>query len=48
MAEAQVAGTIVQCIGAVIDVEFGRENMPHVLDALRLDAQDSDLTLEVQ
>jgi F-type H+-transporting ATPase subunit beta len=44
----QTAGTIVQCIGAVIDVEFGREEMPHVLDALKLDAQDSDLTLEVQ
>src|SRR5688572_9514597 len=49
MAETQaVAGTIVQCIGAVIDVEFERANMPHVYDALRLDSPDSQLTLEVQ
>src|SRR4030081_2553985 len=49
MAEAQAAaGTIVQCIGAVIDVEFERANMPHVYDALRLDVADSPLTLEVQ
>jgi F-type H+/Na+-transporting ATPase subunit beta len=44
----QAVGTIVQCIGAVIDVEFAREGMPHVFHALKLDAQDSDLTLEVQ
>src|ERR671926_693501 len=44
----QAAGTIVQCIGAVIDVEFERNQMPHVLDALKLDAENSDLTLEVQ
>src|SRR5689334_4326229 len=48
MAEAQSAGTIVQCIGAVIDVEFTRNAMPHVFDALKLDAEDSQLTLEVQ
>src|SRR3954465_7698254 len=48
MAEAQLAGTIVQCIGAVIDVEFTREGMPHVFDALKLDAENSQLTLEVQ
>jgi F-type H+/Na+-transporting ATPase subunit beta len=48
MAEAQTPGTIVQCIGAVIDVEFARDSMPHVFHALRLDAETSDLTLEVQ
>src|SRR3954452_340614 len=48
MAESQSAGTIVQCIGAVIDVEFAREQMPHVFDALTLEAEDSALTLEVQ
>ena len=37
---------LVQCIGAVIDVEFGRENMPKVYDALKV--SDIDLTLEVQ
>ena len=52
MAEAQAitkaSGTIVQCIGAVIDVEFTRDNMPHVYDALHLDVENSELTLEVQ
>ncbi len=45
---AEATGKVVQCIGAVIDVEFQRSDMPHVFDALRLDAADSDLTLEVQ
>jgi len=45
---SEPAGTIVQCIGAVIDVEFAREQMPHVFDALTLEAEDSALTLEVQ
>jgi F-type H+-transporting ATPase subunit beta len=39
-------GKIVQCIGAVIDVEFTREAMPKVFDALVLEG--SELTLEVQ
>ena len=39
-------GTIVQCIGAVVDVEFKREDMPKVYDALTLEA--IGLTLEVQ
>src|ERR1700739_1986100 len=39
-------GTIVQCIGAVIDVEFAREDLPKIYDALILEG--SDLTLEVQ
>lgn len=39
-------GKIVQCIGAVIDVEFSREGMPKVFDALVLEG--SELTLEVQ
>ena len=39
-------GTIVQVIGAVVDVEFPREGIPKVYDALKLD--DRDLTLEVQ
>ena len=40
------SGRIVQIIGAVIDVEFERESVPRVLDALTID--DSDITLEVQ
>ncbi len=40
------SGKIVQIIGAVIDVEFPRDQIPKVYDALKLD--DVDLTLEVQ
>ncbi|HEX7403905.1 MAG TPA: F0F1 ATP synthase subunit beta [Usitatibacter sp.] len=29
-------GKIVQCIGAVIDIQFPRDNMPHIYDALTL------------
>jgi F-type H+-transporting ATPase subunit beta len=46
-------GQIVQCIGAVVDIQFPRESMPRVYDALVLgDAGDSlaepGLTFEVQ
>ena len=40
------SGKIVQIIGAVVDVEFPREAMPKIYDALKLD--DTGLTLEVQ
>jgi F-type H+-transporting ATPase subunit beta len=40
------SGRIVQIIGAVIDVEFARESVPQVYDALTVD--DRDITLEVQ
>src|SRR6202166_3740383 len=40
------SGKIVQIIGAVIDVEFPRDQIPKVYDALKL--KDVDLTLEVQ
>ena len=39
-------GKIVQCIGAVVDVEFPRNAMPKIYDALKMDG--SALTLEVQ
>jgi F-type H+/Na+-transporting ATPase subunit beta len=39
-------GKITQIIGAVVDVEFPREHIPKVYDALKL--KDVDLTLEVQ
>ncbi len=39
-------GKIVQIIGPVVDVEFPRDAMPKVYDALKL--VDADLTLEVQ
>ena len=43
---AGVQGKIVQCIGAVVDVEFPRDRMPKIYDALKMDG--SALTLEVQ
>src|ERR1700722_15279707 len=39
-------GHITQIIGAVIDVEFPRDSIPHVYEALKL--KDVNLTLEVQ
>ncbi|MBI4990216.1 MAG: F0F1 ATP synthase subunit beta [Rhodocyclales bacterium] len=39
-------GEIVQCIGAVVDVQFKRNEMPKVYDALAMEG--SELTLEVQ
>ncbi|GAB2316206.1 F0F1 ATP synthase subunit beta [Stenotrophomonas geniculata] len=39
-------GKIVQIIGAVVDVEFPRESVPKVYDALKVD--NTDITLEVQ
>ncbi|HNC80001.1 MAG TPA: F0F1 ATP synthase subunit beta [Rhodocyclaceae bacterium] len=39
-------GTIVQCIGAVVDVQFPRDAMPKVYDALTLEG--AELVLEVQ
>ncbi|MYD46592.1 MAG: F0F1 ATP synthase subunit beta [Gammaproteobacteria bacterium] len=39
-------GKIVQIIGAVIDVEFDRESVPNVFDALTV--VETDVTLEVQ
>jgi F-type H+/Na+-transporting ATPase subunit beta len=46
-------GKIVQCIGAVVDIQFPREAMPHVYDALTLTDNTSKfaepgLTFEVQ
>ncbi len=33
-------GTIVQCIGAVVDIQFPREHMPNIYDALTLQKSD--------
>jgi F-type H+-transporting ATPase subunit beta len=47
-------GTIVQCIGAVVDVEFPRDAMPKIYDALTLEITgdaglaEKGLTLEVE
>jgi F-type H+-transporting ATPase subunit beta len=43
---AMVQGEIVQCIGAVIDVQFDRAKIPKIYDALVMEG--SDLTLEVE
>ncbi len=40
------AGNIVEIIGAVVDVEFPRDSVPKVYDALKIEG--ADLTLEVQ
>ena len=40
------SGKIVQIIGAVVDVEFPRESLPKIYDALRV--EDANLVLEVQ
>ena len=46
-------GTIVQCIGAVVDIQFPRESLPKVYEALTLDdtrasLAEKGLTFEVQ
>ena len=47
-------GNIVQCIGAVVDIQFPRDNMPKVYDALVLEESteasfaEKGLTFEVQ
>ena len=40
------AGKIVQVIGAVVDVEFARNAMPRIFNALTVDG--TEITLEVQ
>ena len=46
MNTANTQGKIVQIIGAVVDVEFPREHVPRVYDALKV--QNTEITLEVQ
>ncbi len=52
---AQAQGSIVQCIGAVVDIEFPREHMPNIYEALVLDnagetggLAEKGLTFEVE
>ncbi len=44
--QAETTGKIIEIIGAVIDVEFPREHVPKVYDALHV--TEADLVLEVQ
>ncbi len=46
MTTSNAMGKIVQTIGAVVDVEFPRDAMPNIYDALKMDG--TSLTLEVQ
>ena len=39
-------GSIVQCIGAVVDIEFPRNAMPYIYDALTLDASATHAGVE--
>jgi F-type H+-transporting ATPase subunit beta len=39
-------GNIVQCIGAVVDIQFPRDSMPKVFEALQLDEADGSHTAE--
>ena len=39
-------GKVVQIIGAVVDVEFARDQVPEIYDALKVDG--TEITLEVQ
>src|SRR5690606_32375090 len=46
-------GPIVQCIGAVVDIQFPRDSIPNIYDALKLVDESSEyaeagLTFEVQ
>ena len=51
---AQAQGTIVQCIGAVVDIQFSRETMPKIYEALLLEEDptnplvEKELTFEVE
>ena len=42
------SGNIVQIIGAVVDVEFPSNSIPKIYDALLVDAENVETTLEVQ
>src|SRR5580704_11504837 len=41
-------GKIVQCIGAVIDIQFPREHMPRIYDALTLAEEGGTFEVEQQ
>ncbi|MBS1210592.1 MAG: atpD [Proteobacteria bacterium] len=51
---SQGQGSVVQCIGSVVDIQFPRDSIPHVYEALLLDASEENplvekgLTFEVQ
>lgn len=40
-------GKITQIVGVVVDVEFGTDNLPPIFNALKLEHDDQEITLEV-
>ncbi|MES9964944.1 MAG: F0F1 ATP synthase subunit beta, partial [Candidatus Sedimenticola sp. 20ELBAFRAG] len=42
------SGKVVEIIGAVVDVQFSAGDMPKVYDALKIESEGLNLTLEVQ
>src|SRR5258708_29372252 len=54
MAQAQASGTIVQCIGAVVDIEVARDAVPGIYDVVVLEGAgtksfaEKGLTFEVE
>jgi F-type H+-transporting ATPase subunit beta len=48
MKDANTQGKVVQIIGAVVDVEFPRDQVPKVYDALNVEGAAAPITLEVQ
>ena len=40
-------GTIVQVIGAVVDIRFSKDNLPNLLNAIVIDNNGTPLTVEV-
>ncbi|HSW80780.1 MAG TPA: F0F1 ATP synthase subunit beta, partial [Candidatus Saccharimonas sp.] len=41
------AGKIAQIVGVVVDVEFGKDQLPAITNALKIDAKGREVTLEV-
>ena len=44
---AKNIGTVVQIIGAVVDIRFPKENLPNLLNAIEIDNNGQKLTVEV-
>ena len=42
MSNATSSGSIVQCIGAVVDIQFPRDSMPKIYEALVLDEKNEE------
>ena len=47
MPETKNIGTVVQIVGAVLDIKFSPENLPNLLNAIEIDNNGQKLTVEV-